>query len=429
MLIKLFSNISRSNIDFRREIIGGIVNFIAISYIIIVNPLVLNASGNGFAINATTTATILIIISATLLASILIKLPFVLAPGMGINALIGYTLILKDHIAGPTVLGMILISSILFFVLSITNLRTIIVRSIPEFLQIALGCGIGAFIFLIGLKNSNLIIANPDTIISLNKFALPEILSILGFVLTASLFIRHKAYAMLLPIVLITIISMCMNYHSLHSLTILRYPDFSLFLHINILSALKLSLLPSILTLFIVNFFDSTSTAIGLLKQEGLTENFNHKTIKNALITDSVAGIMSSIVGTSPAVIFIESVSGIKSGARTGIASLVTAIICIPFLFLSPLLDLVPPFATTPVLMLVGLLMLSNIKNLKLNNLEDIIAAAILIIMMPLTFSITSGAAFGIATYVLLKICLGKFKDVSLSLLMLAIICTMFLIL
>lgn len=429
MLIKLFANSTRKRIDFRSEIIGGLVNFIAISYIIIVNPLILNANGHGFPINATVTATILIIIFATLLASMLIKLPFVLAPGMGINALIGYTLILKDNIAVPTVLGMILFSSILLFIFSATKIRVIIIQSIPEFLQIALGCGIGAFLFLIGIKNADLVVANSDTIIGLNKFALPQFLTIAGFILTVILFIRHKIYAMLLPIILITIISLILGHHHITVTSMLRKPDFSLFMQMDLINAFKLSLVPSILTLFIVNFFDSTSTVIGLLKHGKFAEDDNKHIVKNALITDSVAGIMSGIVGTSPAVIFIESMSGITNGAKTGFASLITVLLCIPFLFLSPLVELVPSFATSPVLMFVGLLMLINLKRLKIHELEDMIAVAIIIIMMPLTFSITFGASLGILIYALLKIFLGKFNEIPLSFIILAIICGLLLVL
>lgn len=428
MLAKLFSYQKPENIDYNTEIIGGIVNFIAIAYIIVVNPIILNANGHGFPINASITATILVIVFATLLASMIIKLPFVLAPGMGINAIIGYTFILKDNIDIPTILGMVFFSSVLLLIFSATKIRRIVVNSIPDCLQIALGCGIGVFLFFIGIKNANIVIANPNTIVSLNKFTFNTTLVMLGFILTTVLFLQHKKYAMLLPMIILTIITITIH-PDLIPQHIFRLPDFSLFMQMNVLKALKLSLLPSLLSLFLVNFFDATSTVIGLLDQSQLSEAEKQKHVENALLADSLGGVISGAVGSASTVIFIESAAGIKSGATTGIASVVTAILCVPFLFLSPLIEIVPSFATAPILILVGLLMMVNIRNLQTKSLEDLIAVAITIIMMPFTFSITYGAIFGICTYVLLKICLGKFQDLSWTLMILPIICLVLMIL
>lgn len=422
MLTRLFSFKEFNEIDFRHEIIGGIVNFIAIAYIIVVNPLVLNANGHGFPINAAVTSTILVIVFATLLASMVTKLPLVLAPGMGINAIVGYTLILKDHINVPTVLGMILFSSVLLLIFSVTKVRALVINAIPECLQIGLGCGIGVFLFFIGVKNANIVVANPDTIVSLNKFTINTVLVMLGFILTAVLFLQHKKYSLLLPMIVLTIIAIIINPHLIPA-SLFRLPDFSLFLQMDVLKALKLSLLPSILSLFLVNFFDATSTVIGLLDQSEFSYEEKLVHVKHALLADSLSGVAAGALGSSPVVIFIESAAGIKSGAKTGFASVITALLCIPFLFLSPLIELVPNFATSPVLILVGLLMAINIRNLKPESLEDLLAVAVSIVMMPLTFSITYGVIFGILTYVLLKLCLGKFHDLSWTLVILAVTC------
>jgi AGZA family xanthine/uracil permease-like MFS transporter len=201
-------------------------------------------------------------------------------------------------------------------------------------------------------------------------------------------------------------------------------PDFSLFMQIDVFAALKLSVLPAILSLFIVNFFDATSTTMGLLAQ--IHFNSQHEKgayLKKSLLTDSIGGIVSSFFGISPSVIFVESSAAIQNGARTGLSSFITALICVPFIFLAPLIGVIPSAATSPVLMVVGLIMLSNIRQIKSVNFEDIIAIAVTVIMMPLCFSITAGAIFGILSYTLLKLLLGKFNELSPTLIVIAIFC------
>lgn len=424
MLKKLFMlNPSEGTMNINREIIGGLINFMAIAYIIAVNPLILNADGHGFPIAPAITSTVLIIVVMTILASFIIKLPFVLAPGMGINAIIAYTLVLHDKLPIPTVLGVILFSSLLLFVFSVTKIRQIIVHAIPEFLQVALSAGIGLFLFLIGVKNVGLVISNPNTIIGIGQINLHVIMCLFGFIFAIVLFVRKKTYAFLLPIIAITIINLFI-YPETMPKNLIQAPDFSLFLQIDIMAALKLSVLPAILSLFIVNFFDATSTTMGLLSQ--LHFDSQHEKgvyLKKSLITDSVGGVVSSFFGVSPSVIFVESSAAIQNGAKTGLASFITAIICIPFIFLSPLISIIPAAATSPVLMVVGLIMLSHIKRIDLDNFENTAAALLTIVMMPLCFSITAGAVFGIVSYTLMKVLLGKTNEVSLTLVLISIIC------
>lgn len=423
MLAKLFSLHPKEPINISREIVGGLINFMAIAYIIAVNPLILHASGAGFPIAPAITSTVLIIVVMTIAASFFIKLPFVLAPGMGINAIIAYNLVLHDKLPIPTVLGVVLFSSILLFIFSVTKVRQLIIHSIPEFLQIALSAGIGFFLFLIGVKNVGLVVANPNTIIGIGHFDFAIVLCLLGFILATVLFIKRKTYAFLLPIVIITII-----YAVLHPETLphnyIQLPDFSLFMQIDYLAALKLSVLPAILSLFIVNFFDATSTTMGLLSQLHFDSQHDKGFyLKRALITDSIGGMVASFFGVSPSVIFVESSAAIQNGAKTGLASFVTGIICIPFIFLAPVIGIIPSAATSPILMVVGLIMLSNIRRIQVANFEDLVAVSLTIIMMPLCFSITAGAIFGILSYTVLKLLLGKTKEVSPTLVAIAIVC------
>ena len=423
MLAKLFSYHPETPIDLQREITGGLINFMAIAYIIMVNPLILHANGAGFPLNAAITSTVAIIVVMTIFASLVIKLPFVLAPGMGINAIIAYTLVLHDKLSVPTVLGVVLFSSLLLFIFSVTKIRQLIVHAIPEILQIALSAGIGFFLFFIGLKNVGIVSANENTIIGIGHFNLPIILTCLGFIVASVLFIKRKIYAFLLPIIIISLIYLVIYPESLPK-TFVQMPDFSLFMQIDVFAALKLSVLPAILSLFIVNFFDATSTTMGLLAQ--IHFNSQHEKgayLKKSLLTDSIGGIVSSFFGISPSVIFVESSAAIQNGARTGLSSFITALICVPFIFLAPLIGVIPSAATSPVLMVVGLIMLSNIRQIKSVNFEDIIAIAVTVIMMPLCFSITAGAIFGILSYTLLKLLLGKFNELSPTLIVIAIFC------
>jgi AGZA family xanthine/uracil permease-like MFS transporter len=421
MLARLFSFLPPEEINLKREIMGGVINFMAIAYIIAVNPLILHAGGSGFPINPAITATVLLIVVMTAIASLLIKLPFVLAPGMGVNAIVTYNLVIHDHLPLNTVLGVIFFSSLLLLIFSVSRIRQVIVHAIPEFLQIALSAGIGFFLFLIGAKNVGIIIANPNTIVSLGQVSLANCLAFGGFIVATVLFIRGKAYAFLLPLVGITIINALLNPHIIPE-SFIASPDFSLVAKLDLLSTLKLSILPAIISLFIVNFFDATSATMGLLAQMQFKSTTDkNRYLKRALLTDSIGGVMASTLGSAPSVIFIESSAAIHNGAKTGIASLVTALICIPFIFCSPLISIIPAAATAPILMLVGLIMLSNISHIKLTNFEDIVAVIITIIMMPLCFSITAGAVFGIVSYTCCKLLLGKYHELSVPMVIIAL--------
>lgn len=424
MLTKLFmSKHNTHKMNVSHEIMGGIINFMAIAYIIAVNPLILNASGHGFPIDPVITSTVMITIVMTILASFIIRLPFVLAPGMGINAIVAYTLVIHENLPIATVLGVIVISSLLLFIFSVTKIRQIIIHAIPEFLQISLSAGIGLFLFFIGVKNVGLVISNQNTIIGIGHINLTVMLTLCGFIVATILFIRKKSYAFLLPIILISIIYVFLHPEELPK-QYFKMPDFSLFMQVDLMAALKLSVLPSILSLFIVNFFDATSTTVGLLSQLHFeSQHEKSEYIKKSLVTDSASGIVSGFFGVSPAIVFVESSAGIQSGAKTGLASFVTAMLCIPFLFLAPLVAIIPAAATSPVLMLVGLITLANIRRIDFHDFENTASSLLTVAMMPLCFSITAGAVFGIVSYTLMKLLLGKTKEVSPALIIIALVC------
>lgn len=419
---KIFS-LSKEPINITQELVGGLTNFLAIAYIIIVNPMILNASNKAFPIAPSITATIITIIIMTTLAGFIIKLPFAIAPGMGINAIVSYTLVISDNLAPAIALGVVFWSSLLLFIFSVTSLRQKIINAIPVIIQIALAVGIGLFLVFLGIKNVGLVITNPNTLLSINKMNSQILLCFLGLTIAIVLFINKKIYSLILPIITVTVLNIFLTHQTLPS-TIFTMPDFSLFMHINLIDSLKFSVVPAILSLFLVNFFDATATVIGLLSQIGNEDTEIKKTYyKRSLITDGIAGMISALLGTSPGVIFVESSAAIQNGAKTGLASIFTAIFCIPFLFLTPLINLIPNSATSPILILVGIIMMDSIRKINLTNLEDLIAVILTIIMMPLCFSITAGAVFGILSYTILKIILGKWHQVSFSLIVVALCC------
>lgn len=407
--------------SYRNEIIGGIVNFMAIAYIVSLNPIIMNADGHGFPIKASITATILTVIVMTLLAGIITKLPLTLAIGLGINSMVVYNVMLQYHLDIPTTLGVVFVSGILLLLISLSRLRYKIIKSIPDIIQVAISAGMGMFILIIGLRNIGLINSNPHTLISIQHINFLTGISCISLLISIIAFIKRQSYAFLLPVIIVSIANLIYNHNNLPSDYIVA-PDFSLFNKIDFVHIFSLSLIPAILSIFIVNMLDATSCAVGVIAHLP-EEQLKHKQfyLKRVLITDGLGGIFSAFFGTSSAIMFIESTTGIQAGARTGLASIITALLFIPLLFLSPIIELIPAQATAPILIIVGILMINHIRDLHLAHLEDIFVVIITTIAIPFCFSITDGAIIGIISYAVLKIGLGKYKEISPIMLILAI--------
>lgn len=412
-----------------REVIAGLTTFFTMSYIIIVNPQVMASSGTGMTIAGTLTATVLISFLMTLIAGLYIKLPYALAPGMGLNVFIAYSLIIGEKIPWPTALGLIFWSSILFVIVSIFPIRQKIVEALPNNMKHAMSCGIGLFLAFIGLKNLGLIVANPSTYVALGEINYTVALGLLGFFVSFYLFYKNKPYAFLFSILLVTTIALLTNKIEFPT-TWFALPDFdSHFFKLDLIGSLKWSFIPVIIAIFMTNLFDSISSIIGLSTSAGFVDQKgNPQKLKETLVVDSIASVFSSLFGTAPATVYIESSAGIQAGGKTGLSSIVTAFCFLPCLFLAPLITIVPAYATTPVLILVGILMCQTIKNINATQLDDVIPVFLTIVLMPLTFSITQGVLWGIVSYVLLKVLVGKAKVISPVLWILAIICLLALV-
>ena len=412
MLDKYFQISSRHS-SVRNEIIGGATTFLTMAYIIFVNPSILGDAGMDK--NALITVTILASAIGTLLAGLWAKVPFAMAPGMGLNAFFTYTLVLGAGVEWQTALGVVFISGVIFFLLTITGIRTKIVHTIPLSLRLAVGAGIGLFIAFIGFKNMGLIVDNPATLVGIGKFSPTVLIGIVGLIITAILEVRNIKGGIFYGIIITTIIALLAGHVSAPETLISMPPSIQpLFFKLDILSALNFALIGAIFSFMFVDLFDSVGTIVACSYEAGFVEkNGEVKHVDKVLEADAVATIVGSLLGTSTTTTYIESASGIANGARTGFASVITAGLFILALFFAPLIGIVPAYATAPALIIVGVYMFKSIKEIDFNDFSEAIPAFLTIILMPLSFSISIGLSFGFISYVLLKVASGKANKVS----------------
>ncbi|MFG1481383.1 NCS2 family permease [Halobacteriovorax sp. HFRX-2_2] len=412
----------------RTEVIAGITTFLTMSYIIFVNPLILSSDGTGMSFSAVMTGTILASFVATLLMGFIAKLPFALAPGMGLNAFFTYTLILDQKIPWEQALGLVFWSGVVFVILSVTPFREKLVKSIPKNLRMAMAVGIGIFLAFIGLKNTGIIIDHPVTLVQTAPLSIEGTAVILGFVLIIALFKKNIPGSLLIGIFFTWTLGALFGKSTLPE-NFFATPDFSYFMQADILGALKIAYIPSILTLMMTDLFDSLSTFIGVAETASLkNEKGEIKNMKQALTVDALATLFSAFFGTSTTTTFVESSAGVSVGGRTGLTSVITAICFLPFLFLAPFAQSIPSYATAPVLIFVGILMFKNISSINFEKFEEMIPAFLCIVLIPLSFSITTGIMWGLFVHTILYIVAGRIKDLSLTECLLSIVACLYII-
>ena len=399
--------------DIRTEAIAGITTFFTMAYIVVVNPSILSTPGTGMSFSGVLTATVLVCFLMTLLMGLYAKLPFAVAPGMGINAYFTFTVILTQQVWWQTALGIVFWAGVLFLLISITPIRETIAKAIPAELRIATAAGIGIFLTFIGLKNAGLITSDPVTLVKLGTLGFTTLLTLVGFIVTVVLLIRRSAFAFLAGIIVVTVLAWVAGLVKAPD-QMFSPPDFkTVFLKLDILGALKLSLLPAIIGILFTDLFDSISTFIGVAHAADLLdENGNPRNLRQGLIVDSVATFGAGLAGTSSGTAYIESIAGINSGGRTGLTSVFTALCFLPCFFLAPLAGMVPPFATAPVMIFVGASMFKSVSSIKFAKIEEGLPAFLTIILIPLTFSITQGILWGFIAHVGLYLLAGRRKDV-----------------
>ncbi len=398
----------------KSEIIGGLTTFFTMSYIVIVNPAILSAEGTGMAFSGVLTATVLLCFLMTLMMGLYAKLPFAVAPGMGINAFFTYSIILGQKIPWEVALGMVFWSGVLFLLISATPIREKIANAIPIHIRIASAGGIGIFLSFIGLQNAHFIAPDPITMVHIGALDYRTWLTAIGLLIIVFFSRRKNPFAFLISILFVTLATFAQGKIEMPA-SFFSMPDFnSVFLKLDIWGALKPAFLPAIISIMFTDLFDSISTLIGVSHATGLLdENGQAKNLKQGLIVDSFATLVAGPLGTSAGTAYIESTAGIEAGGKTGTASVVTALCFLPCLFLAPLLGLVPTFATASVLIMVGAMMFKSILGLKLEQFEDLVPAFLTLILIPLTFSITQGILWGLFSHLALYLIAGRRRELS----------------
>ncbi|PIF04439.1 MAG: guanine permease [Draconibacterium sp.] len=395
------------------------------AYILAVNPSILGDAGMDK--GAVFTATALSAVIATLVMALVARLPFALAPGMGLNAFFAYTVVLTMGYSWQFALTAVFLEGIIFLILTAFNVREMIVNAIPENIRYSISVGIGLFIAFIGLKNAGIIVDHPATLVTLGKMTDPSvILAMLGIFIIGILLVLKVRGALLIGILAATVIGIPMGLthlpdgHNYIKMPPSLDPIFFQFDWENIFS---INMLVVLFTFLFVDMFDTVGTLIGVsTKADMLDKNGKIPRVKQALFADAVGTTVGAMLGTSTVTTYVESASGVAEGGRTGLTSLSTAILFALALVFAPVFLMIPPAALSPVLVVVGLFMMSPVKNINLDDFTEAIPAFMTIILMPLTYSIAEGIIFGLLAYVLLKIFTGKFKELSPLMYILAIL-------
>jgi len=410
MLEKLFG-FDASAMTLRKEVIGGITTFLTMAYILAVNPSILSVTGMDAGAVFTTTCISAVI--ATLVMALYAKLPFALAPGMGLNAFFAYTVVLTMGYTWQFALTAVLIEGLIFILLTVTGLRQHIVNAIPLVLRRAISPGIGLFIAFVGLKSAGIVASSDSTLLTLGNLHDPAILlSLIGLLLTAVLLVMRVAGALLIGILVTTLVGIPMgitHYSGITSLPPSISPIFWQFEWNNILTV---DMLIVVMTFLFIDMFDTIGTLIGVSNRAGmLDENGNPKNLNKAFMADAVGTTVGAMLGTSTVTTFVESASGVNAGGRSGLTSFTAALCFAVALLFAPLFLAIPAQATASALILVGVMMMHDIRKVDFSDYVTGIPCFICIVMMPLTYSISDGILLGVISYVLIHLLSGTFKD------------------
>lgn len=408
-----FFHLKSNGTSVKQELLAGFTTFITMAYIIFVNPQMMSASGMDY--GASFVGTCLAAALACIVMGLYSNWPVALAPGMGLNAFFTYTVVGEMGYSWEVALGAVFLAGILFVIMSVTPLRKWMLESIPLNLRIAMGSGVGLFIGFIGLKSGGIIIANEATFVSLGNFLQIEtFLSAAGFLLIAVLASRNITGAILIGVLSVTCLGLILNNIQFQGLV--SYPPSiaPIFLKLDILGALDVAMVSVIISFLFVNLFDTAGTLLGVANRAKLSdETGNIKNFDKALKADSGSSVAGSFFGCSPVTSYVESSAGVEAGGRTGLTAIFVGALFLVAIFFSPLAAIVPAYATAGALIYVAILMLSGMEKLDWSDFTELLPALIMIIMIPLTFSIANGIALGFISYVVMKIFTGNIKNIS----------------
>ena len=404
-------NVNGTNI--KKEILAGFTTFITMSYIIFVNPQIMSSTGMDF--GAVFVGTCLAAAIACFIMGFVANWPVGLAPGMGLNAFFTYSVVGEMGYSWETALGAVFLSGILFFIMSATPLRKWMIDSIPTNLRIAMASGVGFFIGFIGLKNGGIIVSNDTTFLSLGDFSnIKTLLSALGFLLIAILTIRNIKGSIIISILIITLLSLTLGLVEFNG--VISYPPSlnPVFLHLDIIGAIDVAMVSVIASFLFVNLFDTTGTLFGVATRANfIDEKGNISNLDKALKCDSSTSIIGTFFGCAPVTSYVESSSGIEAGGRTGLTAITIGFLFLFSIFLSPLASIVPSYATSGALIYVSFLILSGLQKLDWTDISELIPSLIIIVMIPLTFSIADGISLGFIAFIVMKIASGNIKSIS----------------
>ncbi|WP_294904438.1 NCS2 family permease [Tatumella sp. UBA2305] len=421
MLEKLFK-LKANKTSVRTEVIAGCTTFLAMAYILFVNPSILGATGMDK--GAVFVATCLAAAIGSVLMGMIANLPIALAPGMGLNAFFTYTVVLHMGYHWEVALGAVFISALTFFALSLFKIREWIINSIPLPLRSAIAAGIGLFLALIALEGAGIVVGNPATLVGLGDITKPgALLALLGFFLIVILEARKVTGAVLIGILVVTAIAMLAGLTPFGGIFSAPPSLAPTFLKLDIAGAFNVGLVSVIFAFLFVDVFDNSGTLIGVTRRAGLSdENGNIPAMGRALVADSAAALFGSLLGTSTTTSFVESAAGVSAGGRTGLTSVVVAILFLLSLFFSPLAGSVPVYATAPALLFVAVLMTSGLAEIDWKDITTAAPVAVTAITMPFTYSIANGIAFGFITWTVVKLLSGKVREVNPALIILSIL-------
>ena len=429
-MIRNYFQFEENKTNFRQEIVGGITTFLTMAYIIIVNPKILEAAGIPF--GPSMVATILSAFFGTLIMGVYAKRPFAIAPYMGENAFIAYTVVQVLGYSWQTALGAIFIGGVLFTFLTVLKIRSWLANAIPESLKIGFSVGIGFFLAFIGLTQTGIVtLGTAGAPVHIGNFHQSNVLlSIIGFLLIGILMIKKVNGSIIISILVVTIISFIIGDVKVPENIISLPPDLSpIFLQVDILGALSWGFFAVILTVFVLDFVDTMGTLLGLsYKANLLDENGELPEIEKPMLCDALATVVGSLLGTTTSGAYLESATGIEAGGRTGFTAVITAFLFLTALFLAPLFATVPPAAYGPALIIVGMLMMSPIKNLNFNDLTDVIPVFIMIALMSFTFNLGIGLTAGFLSYVIINSFTGKLNKINTGMWVLGILSLLFFI-
>jgi AGZA family xanthine/uracil permease-like MFS transporter len=424
MLDKFF-NITGNKSTLRTEIVAGITTFMTMAYILAVNPDILSATGMDK--GAVFTATALSAIIATLVMALVAKLPFALAPGMGLNAFFAFTVVLGMGYSWQFALTAVFLEGIIFLLLTAFNIRELIVNSIPLNLKHSVSVGIGLFIAFIGLKGAGVIVDNPATLVSLGDMKSPGVIvGLLGILVTGVLFARNVKGSLLIGILFSTILALILGVAQMPEgyKFVSAPPSLSpIFFQFDFSQIFTIDMAIVLFTFLFVDMFDTVGTLVGVAsKADMLDEKGRVPRVKQALFADAIGTFFGSIMGTSTVTTYVESAAGVSEGGKTGMTALTTAGMFALALLFAPVFVMIPSAATAPALVIVGLFMMSPILKVDLNDFTEAIPAFLCIIMMPLTFSIADGIVFGMLSFVTLKLLTGRYKEISPVMIVIAVL-------